>query len=196
MQGPIRDGEGEARLSRPWVFAHHTRWRSIPEHTVGPLVVVVVPPSRQLLPRFLQGSKPFHVQAFISSATVKALDEAVLHWPSRSDEDQLHPVLHRPGFQDPPRELTAIRKAALNRAHICDAVRELSPWDGASGAIVWDPVGENVRKIRLGRIQCGRVVPLPQEVSHRHLISLGNRRSEGRAGVRRGTGATRQGHSR
>jgi branched-chain amino acid transport system substrate-binding protein len=74
--------------------------------------------------------------------------------------------------------IAAIRKAGLNRARICDAVRELSPWDGVSGTIVWDPVGENVRKIRLGRIQRGRVLPLPQDVNRPHSISLGNRRGK------------------
>jgi branched-chain amino acid transport system substrate-binding protein len=61
--------------------------------------------------------------------------------------------------------ITAIRKAGLNRARIRDAVRELSPWDGVSGAIVWDPVGQNTRTVRLGSIRRGRVLPLPHSVS-------------------------------
>jgi branched-chain amino acid transport system substrate-binding protein len=74
--------------------------------------------------------------------------------------------------------VAAIRKAGLNRARICDAVRELSPWHGVSGTIAWDPVGENVRKIRLGRIQRGRVLPLSKDVSCPYSLSLGNRPGE------------------
>jgi ABC-type branched-subunit amino acid transport system substrate-binding protein len=74
--------------------------------------------------------------------------------------------------------ITAIRKAGLNRARICDAVRELSPWDGVSGTIIWDPVGQNMRKPRLGGIRGGRVLPLPEEVNLPHSLSLGNRRGK------------------
>jgi len=72
--------------------------------------------------------------------------------------------------------ITAIRKAGLNRARIRDAVQELSPWHGVSGTIVWDPVGQNMRKVRLGRIQRGRLLPLSQDVPPHHSISLRNPR--------------------
>jgi branched-chain amino acid transport system substrate-binding protein len=54
--------------------------------------------------------------------------------------------------------IAAIRKAGLNRARIYDAVRGLSPWNGVSGMIKWDLVGQNVRTVRLGRIQGGRLL--------------------------------------
>jgi branched-chain amino acid transport system substrate-binding protein len=56
--------------------------------------------------------------------------------------------------------IAAIRKAGLNRARIRDAVRELSPWDGVSGTIMWDPVGQNRRTVRLGSIRGGRLQPV------------------------------------
>jgi branched-chain amino acid transport system substrate-binding protein len=60
--------------------------------------------------------------------------------------------------------IAAIRRAGLNRARIRDAVRELSPWDGVCGSIVWDPVGQNMRTVRLGSIRRGRVLPLTRGV--------------------------------
>jgi branched-chain amino acid transport system substrate-binding protein len=67
--------------------------------------------------------------------------------------------------------ITAIRKAGLNRARIRDAVRELSPWEGVSGTIVWDPVGQNMRTVRLGSIRRGRVLPLTPGVSREFNLS-------------------------
>ena len=61
--------------------------------------------------------------------------------------------------------IAAIRKAGLNRARIRDAVRELSPWVGVSGTIEWDPLGQNMRNVRLGSIRRGRVLPLTHGVS-------------------------------
>jgi branched-chain amino acid transport system substrate-binding protein len=58
--------------------------------------------------------------------------------------------------------IAAIRKSGLNRARIRDAVRELSPWDGVSGTITWDPVGQNMRTVRLGSIRRGRVLRVHQ----------------------------------
>ncbi len=45
----------------------------------------------------------------------------------------------------------ALRHAGLNRARINDALRELSPWEGVSGLIVWDKTGLNTRKPSLAR---------------------------------------------
>jgi len=57
--------------------------------------------------------------------------------------------------------VAAIRRAGLNRARICDALRDVSPWPGVSGAIRWNAVGANAREVKLGTIE-GRVVqPLP-----------------------------------
>jgi branched-chain amino acid transport system substrate-binding protein len=56
--------------------------------------------------------------------------------------------------------IAAIRRAGLNRARIRDAVRELSPWDGVSGTILWDPVGQNMRTVGLGSIRRGHILPL------------------------------------
>jgi branched-chain amino acid transport system substrate-binding protein len=54
--------------------------------------------------------------------------------------------------------ITAIRKAGLNRARIRDAVRELSPWTGVTGAIRWDTLGGNSRAVQLGTVRAGRVI--------------------------------------
>ena len=45
--------------------------------------------------------------------------------------------------------VAAIRRAGLNRARIRDAIRELSPWEGVSGRIAWDPSGSNPRPVSL-----------------------------------------------
>lgn len=74
--------------------------------------------------------------------------------------------------------IAAIRKSGLNRVRINDAVRELSPWDGVAGTITWDPVGQNMRTVRLGRIQRGRVLALPQDVRPQHSGSPGNSRDK------------------
>jgi branched-chain amino acid transport system substrate-binding protein len=55
--------------------------------------------------------------------------------------------------------IAAIRRAGLNRALIRDAVRELSPWDGVTGRIEWDPTGQNRGAATLGTIRNGRIVP-------------------------------------
>ncbi len=54
--------------------------------------------------------------------------------------------------------IAATRKAGLNRARICDAVRELSPWHGVTGDIKWDTLGSNSRPVGLGTIRAGRVI--------------------------------------
>jgi branched-chain amino acid transport system substrate-binding protein len=54
----------------------------------------------------------------------------------------------------------AVRKGGLNRVRIRDALGELSPWSGASGAVNWDPLGSNTRPPTLGTIRNGRVVPV------------------------------------
>ena len=66
----------------------------------------------------------------------------------------------------------AIRKAGLNRALIHDAVRSLSPWQGVTGQIRWDPLGSNTRSVSLGTIRCGHVQKLSQKIS---AGSLGSR---------------------
>jgi branched-chain amino acid transport system substrate-binding protein len=54
--------------------------------------------------------------------------------------------------------IEAIRKVGLNRALIRDAISELSPWKGVTGAIKWDPLGSNNRTVRLGAVKAGRVI--------------------------------------
>ena len=56
--------------------------------------------------------------------------------------------------------VAAVRRAGLNRARICDAIQELSPWQGENGRIDWDPAGQNRRPVALGTIVDGRLVPL------------------------------------
>ncbi len=48
--------------------------------------------------------------------------------------------------------IEAIRRAGLNRVRIRDALRELSPWDGISGPVIWDALGQNKRPVRLTTI--------------------------------------------
>jgi ABC-type branched-subunit amino acid transport system substrate-binding protein len=54
--------------------------------------------------------------------------------------------------------IAAIRKAGLNRARIRDAICGLSPRNGVTGTIKWDPLGSNNRAVRLGTIRNGRVI--------------------------------------
>ena len=61
--------------------------------------------------------------------------------------------------------VAAIRKAGLNRPRIHDAVRSLSPWQGITGKIQWDPLGSNSRLVHLGTVRNGRVRSLSQEKS-------------------------------
>jgi ABC-type branched-subunit amino acid transport system substrate-binding protein len=48
--------------------------------------------------------------------------------------------------------IEAIRDAGLNRARIRDAVRALAPWDGVSGPIDWNTLGQNVREVRTATV--------------------------------------------
>jgi branched-chain amino acid transport system substrate-binding protein len=59
--------------------------------------------------------------------------------------------------------IAATRKAGLNRARICDAVRTLSPWQGVAGRIRWDSLGSNSRSVGLGTIKKGRVQELSRD---------------------------------
>lgn len=68
--------------------------------------------------------------------------------------------------------IAAIRKAGLNRARIRDAVRELSPWAGVTGAVKWDTLGGNSRTVQLGTVRAGCVISSsgpygPDEATHR-----------------------------
>ena len=56
--------------------------------------------------------------------------------------------------------IAAIRKAGLNRVRIRDALRMLSPWHGATGAIRWDPTGHNNRSVELGTILDSCITPI------------------------------------
>lgn len=70
--------------------------------------------------------------------------------------------------------VAAIRKSGLNRVRVYDAVRELSPWNGVSGTIKWDALGQNTRTVCLGQIQRGRLLRLLQDSTHQHSV-LGGR---------------------
>ena len=59
--------------------------------------------------------------------------------------------------------IAAIRKAGLNRVRIYDEVRALSPWQGITGEIRWDPLGSNSRPVSLGTIRGGSVQKLLRE---------------------------------
>jgi ABC-type branched-subunit amino acid transport system substrate-binding protein len=56
--------------------------------------------------------------------------------------------------------IAAIRRAGLNRARIRDAVRALPPWSGAAGRVEWNPLGQNLREVRMATFSEGRAVPL------------------------------------
>jgi len=58
----------------------------------------------------------------------------------------------------------AIRRSGLNRALIRDAIRDLSGWQGTSGKIEWDPVGQNVAPVWLGSYRRGKIQVL---IDHR-----------------------------
>jgi hypothetical protein len=49
----------------------------------------------------------------------------------------------RYGYESARLLVAAVRKAGLNRARIRDAVRDLSPWQGAAASIEWDNLGRN-----------------------------------------------------
>ena len=56
----------------------------------------------------------------------------------------------------------AIRRAGPNRARIREALVALSPWQGITGRVEWDPVGQNLRLVTtLGTVRSGRIVPQP-----------------------------------
>jgi branched-chain amino acid transport system substrate-binding protein len=59
------------------------------------------------------------------------------------------------GFDAAMLLVTAIRKAGLNRAKIRDAVRELSPYQGVTGQIEWDTMGQNQRPVTLRALSAG-----------------------------------------
>lgn len=58
--------------------------------------------------------------------------------------------------------IAAVRKAGLNRARICDAVRDLAPWPGVTGTIEWDGQGGNTTAAALGCIRESQLARLPQ----------------------------------
>ena len=58
--------------------------------------------------------------------------------------------------------IAAVRQAGLNRTRIRDAVRELSPWAGVTGAVRWDTLGSNGRAVQLGTVRAGRVVSVSE----------------------------------
>jgi ABC-type branched-subunit amino acid transport system substrate-binding protein len=54
--------------------------------------------------------------------------------------------------------LVAIRSAGLSRPDIREALVEISPWQGITGAVDWDPTGQNRRSVTtMGTIHDGRV---------------------------------------
>ena len=58
--------------------------------------------------------------------------------------------------------IAAIRQGGLDRTRIRDALKDLSPWQGVSGEILWDAAGANARPVRLGMVTGGRLQPLVQ----------------------------------
>jgi ABC-type branched-subunit amino acid transport system substrate-binding protein len=56
--------------------------------------------------------------------------------------------------------IAAIQKAGLSRARIRSALADLTPWNGASGTLIWDRLGQNRRPAQVGTISDGRVARL------------------------------------
>lgn len=56
--------------------------------------------------------------------------------------------------------IAAVRKGGLNRAKIGDAVRNLSPYQGLTGTIHWDPLGCNQRPVSLSTYCHGHTEPV------------------------------------
>lgn len=59
--------------------------------------------------------------------------------------------------------IAAVREAGLNRVRIRDAIRERSPFDGATGTIAWDNTGHNERSVTLGTIREGELISRDRE---------------------------------
>lgn len=72
-------------------------------------------------------------------------------WGEPPDEAAAH------GYDAVRLVAAAVRGAGLNRARIRDAVRDLSPWAGISGAVSWNAVGRNERPVGLGAWRGGRL---------------------------------------
>ena len=68
--------------------------------------------------------------------------------------------------------IAAIHKAGLNRALINDALRSLSPWQGVTEQIRWDPLGSNSRPINLGTIRNSVVQKLSRQIPLAHLAPV------------------------
>ena len=70
--------------------------------------------------------------------------------------------------------VAAINKAGLTRARIRDAIRELSPWTGATGEVRWDGPGSNTRPVFPGTLANGRAARLTSSRSPRHAPAHSN----------------------
>ncbi len=55
----------------------------------------------------------------------------------------------------------AARQVGLNRVRLRDAVRDISPWQGAAGVVRWDALGQNRRPAGLATWRGGRLRPIP-----------------------------------
>jgi len=63
--------------------------------------------------------------------------------------------------------LESIRQAGLNRAAIRQALAQLTPWQGVTGIVDWDPTGQNRRPVRrLATIRGGIIVPDQPGLDH------------------------------
>ena len=82
---------------------------------MGPVVVVLGPPSLDSSPGVGQGIEPVGLEAVLADCPVEALDEAVLHRLSRLNESQLDPVLSRPAIEGLARKFRSVVDPALPR---------------------------------------------------------------------------------
>ena len=76
-------------------------WRHAPNASVGPHLVVVQPPCRDLFARLVQRLEPVLVQALVAEPAIEALDVAVLHGPAWLDQDVPDAMRLRPAHEGP-----------------------------------------------------------------------------------------------
>ena len=84
------------------------RWRDSSNAAVGSNFVVILAPSTDFGARLVQGLEPVLVQALFSELAVEALDGAVLHRPSRLDQDVADVMTLRPADKRPTGELRSV----------------------------------------------------------------------------------------
>lgn len=71
-------------------------------------MVVVLFPSRQLLPHIIQREEDFHVQTLIAEASVEAFNETIFDRLTRSNKIQQNAMTIGPGIHDTTGKFAAV----------------------------------------------------------------------------------------